>query len=398
MTMTMEEWHKAVDDWVARENARAGRVYRPSVGMYPPKQEGLIVSECGINNRIATADLIMHYADAIGDTNPLWRSEEYGRTTRYGSIIAPPRFLDCIAPPSGMGIGFPDFQVPGLNPLNSGSKYRWFKTVHAGDVFSVHDRWLGVRELTKKERPMPRIFIFEGQRSYINQREEVVAIATGGAMVIGMGPELQEQSESFKQMKKHVYTEEELEKIAKAYDNEFQRGADTLFWEDVVEGEALPTIVKGPITLMDSVAFFHVIGYTTAFRVTHEVLKANPGMIFRDPDNNAPIGPALLHVSDNAARVQGVPYAICFAAQAEGNIAHAITNWMGDDGFLKRLDCQARRINLVGNTNWINGKAVRKYIENDEYLVDLELKLEDQDGNLIIPATATVRLLSKTDF
>ena len=87
MTMTMEQWHKAVDEWVERENARIGVVYRPSIGMYPPKQEGLIVSECGINNRIATADLIRHYADAIGDTNPLWRYEEYGRTTKYGGII-----------------------------------------------------------------------------------------------------------------------------------------------------------------------------------------------------------------------------------------------------------------------------------------------------------------------
>ena len=121
-------------------------------------------------------------------------------------------------------------------------------------------------------------------------------------------------------------------------------------------------------------------------------------MLFRDPDNNVPIGPALLHVSDNAARVQGVPHAIAFAAQAEGNVCHSITNWMGDDGFLKRLDCQARHINLVGNTNWINGHVVKKYIEDGEYLVDLELKMEDQDGNLIIPATATVRLLSKTDF
>ena len=100
--MNMEQWHKAVDEWVERENQRAGKVYRPSVGMYPPKQEGLIVSECGINNRVATEDLIRHYADAIGDTNPLWRSVEYGRTTQYGGIIAPPRFLDCIAPPYGL--------------------------------------------------------------------------------------------------------------------------------------------------------------------------------------------------------------------------------------------------------------------------------------------------------
>ena len=60
MGMTMEEWNKLVDQWVKTENARAGRVYKPSVGMYPPRQEGLIVSEMGINNRLASADLIAH--------------------------------------------------------------------------------------------------------------------------------------------------------------------------------------------------------------------------------------------------------------------------------------------------------------------------------------------------
>ena len=245
---------------------------------------------------------------------------------------------------------------------------------------------------------MPRLFSFEGQRTYINQRHEVVAVATGGAIVVGMGPELEHQSQSFKEVKRHKYSEEELEKIAKAYDEEYRRGADTLFWEGVVEGEELPTIVKGPITLMDSVAFYHAIGYTTAFKVTHEIFKENPGMVFRDPETNAPIGAGLIHASDNAARVQGVPYALTFAAQSEGNIAHLICNWMGDDGFLKKLECRQRRINIVGNTNWLKGNVVRKYIENGEYLVDLELTIHDQNNILIMQATARVSLLSRTDF
>jgi hypothetical protein len=71
---------------------------------------------------------------------------------------------------------------------------------------------------------------------------------------------------------------------------------------------------------------------------------------------------------------------------------------MGDDGFLKKLECQARRINIVGDTNWITGNVVRKYIEEGEHLVDLKLKSENQDGIIHMPATATVRLLSRTQF
>jgi hypothetical protein len=215
-------------------------------------------------------------------------------------------------------------------------------------------------------------------------------------MVVAMGPQLQEPSKSFTGIKRHRYTNEELATIARAYDEEYRRGADTLFWEDVTEGQQLPTIVKGPITVMDEVAFFHAIGYTTAFRVTHEIFKANPDMVFHEPETNIPIGAALLHVSDTAAQVQGVPYASAFSAQSEGNVAHLICNWMGDDGFLKKLDCQARRINIVGDTNWITGNVTRKYIEEGEHLVDLNLKIENQDGILVMKATATIRLVSRT--
>ena len=44
-------------------------------------------------NEVATKDAIRHWADAIGDLNPLWRDEEYARKTLYGGLIAPPTWL-----------------------------------------------------------------------------------------------------------------------------------------------------------------------------------------------------------------------------------------------------------------------------------------------------------------
>lgn len=396
--MDLDEWNKAVDKWVEQENARAGKVYKPSVGMYPPVQEGLIVSEMGINNKLACADLIRHYADAIGDTNPLWRNEEYAKSTKYGRILAPPRFLDCIAPPSGMGMGFPDFGVPGMNPLNRGSKYRWFKRIYEGDEFTVEDRFLGVEEVTKKDRPMPRLFLFNGQRQYINQNHEVVGIAEGGAIVVGSGPDLKGTDPAFDNVKRHKYSAKELEEIDKAYDAEKRRGMDVLYWEDVEEGEELPPLVKGPLTVMDSVAMFNAIGYTSAFRITQLLLRENPGWGVVDPETNVTYPVAGIHVSDANARAQRVPFAVGFAVQLEGGLAHLISNWMGDDGFLKSMECQMRRVFTVGDTAWLSGKVVKKYKADDEYLVDLELRAENQDHALIVPATATVRLLSTAQY
>ena len=57
-----------------------------------------------------------------------------------------------------------------------------------------------------------------------------------------------------------------------------------------------------------------------------------------------------------------------------------------------------RRVFTLGDTAWLSGEVAKKYIENDEYLVDLELRAENQDKALLVPAKATVRLLSTKHF
>jgi len=40
--------------------------------------------------------MIQRFAQAIDDPNPLWQDEEYARRSRYGSIIAPPTFIQTV--------------------------------------------------------------------------------------------------------------------------------------------------------------------------------------------------------------------------------------------------------------------------------------------------------------
>ena len=47
-------------------------------------------------------------------------------------------------------------------------------------------------------------------------------------------------------------------------------------------------------------------------------------------------------------------------------LAHLITNWMGDDGFLKRLRAELRLFNVLGDTTWLKGKVTQKYIKDGE--------------------------------
>ena len=72
-----------------------------------------------------------------------------------------------------------------------------------------------------------------------------------------------------------------------------------------------------------------------------------------------------------------------------------MTNWIGDDGFLKKLSVQVRRFNLVGDTTWCKGKVVNKHISEGEHLVECEIWGENQRGEITAPGHAVVRLPSK---
>lgn len=45
----------------------------------------------------------------------------------------------------------------------------------------------------------------------------------------------------------------------------------------------------------------------------------------------------------------------------------------------------------------MKSKVAKKYVEDGKHLVDLEVHAETQDGLIFMPATATVRLVSRTD-
>ena len=75
--------------------------------------------------------------------------------------------------------------------------------------------------------------------------------------------------------------------------------------------------------------------------------------------------------------------------------ATAITNWMGDDAVLKRLRMEARLFNCQGDTTFISGKVVRKYMKDRCALVDIEMNGINQRGDVSSPGFATVMLASK---
>ena len=69
-------------------------------------------------------------------------------------------------------------------------------------------------------------------------------------------------------------------------------------------------------------------------------------------------------------------------------LIHLCTDWMGDDAWLWKLDCEFRQFNYVGDTQWLRGHVVRKYLaDGDRPAVDLELEAVNQRGEVTTPGT-----------
>jgi acyl dehydratase len=391
------EWHALVDKHMIELNKRRGTI------IIPPPPHVLSESEyqMGINHRVVTEDLIRHFADAVGDPNPLWRDPAYARGTRWGGIIAPPAFEYCIANCDSAGVG-PEgtFLLPGFNLFAAGNKHEYFGVIRPGDEFRIVDKYLGAEEKTVKGKTY-RLFLDSGQRTYINQREEVVAVATGRRVMTGTPPGKMDgtQNQLYKNVKRHHFTKQELDLIHRHYDDELKgkgrRGKEVRYWEDVVEGEELKPVAKGPFDITDACSAI-LVEYNYAFALKWAMMRKAIANYPVDPDTGEYRYRRDWHFQDSLAQAMGLPYAFQIGKYSEMLLAHVVSNWTGDDGFVKTLDFQLRHINIMGDMNWLKGRVVKKYIKDGEPLVELEIWSENQDGTIITRGTATVRLMSRS--
>ena len=77
-------------------------------------------------------------------------------------------------------------------------------------------------------------------------------------------------------------------------------------------------------------------------------------------------------------------------------LANLFTNWMGDDGFLAKMNGDLRVFNQVGDVTIFEGKVVKKYVENGKCCVDIEAWAKNQkDEWSMPPGLSTVNLPSR---
>jgi hypothetical protein len=196
------------------------------------------------------------------------------------------------------------------------------------------------------------------------------------------------------------YSDDEIAAIDEAIGGERarRRGAVPRWWEDVAEGDELSPLVKGPLRVTDMVVWHTGMGMglygVKALRLANDQRRRMP-KFFKPDSLNIPDVQQRVHWDAEWAHEAGNPAIYDYGRMRETWLIHLCTDWMGDDAWLWKLDCQFRKFNYVGDTHWMRGRVTRKYLTDaGSPAVDLEVWGENQRGETTTPGHATVLLPS----
>ncbi len=340
----------------------------------------------------ATRDNIRHYAHGIGDDNPLWCDPEYAAKTHYGGIVALPSFLFATSRIVSGYVG----GLPGVHAMWSGADWTWHKPVRRNDEIrtEAHLKDLIEHQTRFAGRAVQQIYHVD----FFNQSGDKVAEADSWCFRTERD-HAREQGTKYQDVRAREprrYTDQELGEACKLYRDEEVRGATPRYWEDVQEGEALPVMFKGPMTVTGFIAYAQGWGglYIRANKLAWQLIDSHPGLGIKNR-YGIPDVPERVHWEEDFALEVGAPGAYDYGPERNSWLIHHLTNWMGDTGFLHKAHCKIRRHNPQGDLLFIKGRVKRKFVENGRHLVEIEQEAHNQDGELSVLGGGTVVLPSR---
>ena len=111
---------------------------------------------------------IIKFAEAIGDTNPIFNDEVAARQSKYGGMIAPPTFLRSMS----SGPLKVDVRNPYSANLDGGSEWEYFEPVRPGDRITVTTKIANIYERAGR---LGNMLFMVRETNYVNQFGNTVA-------------------------------------------------------------------------------------------------------------------------------------------------------------------------------------------------------------------------------
>ena len=345
------------------------------------------------HNEYATRMAILKFTEGIGDPNPLWTDEKYAEKSRFGGIVAPPSFVwACFA--------HVIFGWRGLGGFHAGCDVEFMKPVFIGDKISaecVFKSFEGPKESSYADETV--IDHFENQ--YWNQNGDLVARYHW--WVVHFARQKARKKKKYANLElPHPWTEEQLQQIEKETLAEEIRGSKPRYWEDVKLGDEFGPVIKGPLSVTDEIAYIIGGGVPIPRLQAHGVAlrsyKRHPAWMFRDPNTMGYEPIFAVHYNKSAANAMGLPQPYDVGMQRHCWGIHLITNWMGDDAWLKRSYVEYKKFVYLSDVVRLKGKVADKFIDDEgDYCVRVERFAMNQRDENVMPGYAIVALPSKVE-
>lgn len=333
-------------------------------------------------NTEASRDAIRHFSQGIGDLNPLWQDVAYASQTRWGGIIAPPCFLfSCGFGRSG--------GLPGVHGMFAGSEWQFFKPVRVGTPIEATVQLVDVIEKTGDFAG--RQILQVDQSTYRDPSGDV--LATVRCPVMRTERQSAQRKGKYAHITRKTWTPDELEVVEAELAQQTPRGATPRYWQEVKVGETITPLLKGPLTVTDCIGW--LMGWGSPFIRPHlagyRFRQRHPAAYIRN-ELGIPDIPERVHWDDAFARAVGVPGAYDYGPQRVSWLGHLMSNWIGDDGWLKTLNVQVRQFNIIGDLTRCTGVVTDKKLEGDEGIIECDVWAENQRGERTAIGTATAVL------
>ena len=226
--------------------------------------------------RDASLGALLNFVNGIGDTNPIFRDQEYAAYSKYGSIIGHP-----CAPYMRHWSGRTRWGLPGVHGFFAGNDWEYFRNLRPGDAVNCIERVLDVQE--RQSRYSETLVIQFVETTYTNQRDELVARVVGWC-TRHQRRASRERGKYASVPRRHEYTPDELEAIDQQVLAEKARGGQTRYFEDTNIGDELEPVVRGPLSLQDVSAFLVGTGRSSAHGVLLREALRHPDHFFRNPE------------------------------------------------------------------------------------------------------------------
>lgn len=353
------------------------------------KRIGLELRVNNVYNQFVTPEAITRYVNGIGDINPLFRDPEYAKQSCYGTLIAPPNWLYSVFPTWVLQ------GLPGIQAFHSGNDWHFHRPIYAYDTITPKCVFTG---FDVKSSAFSGKTVMEYQRAlFFNQREELVA-DTDLYLVRAERSTARKTGKYSSLTVPHPWTEQEANRVDEDVLAEEVRGNNPRYWEDVEIGQELQPVVKGIFGFTDFIAY--TVGAAPVAVAAHgyqlRQYKKHPAWAFRDPETGAWEPVYGVHYLKSAAKAVGVPFCYDAGAERQSWLINLLTNWMGDNGWIKRNYAEYRKFVYLSDAVWLKGNVVKKYIdENGEPCVAIESSATNQRGENTMPGYSTVILPSR---